>query len=59
MEDCEDEVDIDEETGEPIISEHYVWVETIKCVWCSYELHCAYIGDISEFGLPRLANYFK
>ncbi|OBR96832.1 hypothetical protein CLRAG_03410 [Clostridium ragsdalei P11] len=57
--DSNDEYDIDEETGEQIISEHIEWVGAIKCVWCSYELDCSYIGDISQFGLTGLHNYFK
>jgi hypothetical protein len=59
FEDSHDDYDFDEKTGEQFISDHYEWVASIKCVWCSYELDCAYIGDISEFGFTELYNYFK
>ena len=48
----------DEETGEQFITAHYDWIAGVKCIWCSYELDCAYIGDISSFGLNGLTNYF-
>lgn len=59
IEDSCDEYDFDKEIGEQFISNHYEWTATIKCIWCSYELDCAYIGDISGFGLTGLYNYFK
>ncbi len=47
-----------DETDE-LINNYQEWIASIKCVWCSYELDCAYIGDISNFGLAGLKNYFK
>lgn len=57
--DSDDDYETNEETGEETISKHYEWVTTIKCLYCSYELDCSYIGDISGFGLTGLENYFK
>lgn len=59
FEDSDYDYDYDEKTGEQFISERYDWVSSIKCVWCSYELDNAYIGDISELGFTELHNFFK
>lgn len=59
FEDSDDDYVIDERTGEQSISKHYEWVTSVKCVWCSYELDCAYIGDISQFGFSNLKNFFS
>lgn len=59
FEDSYEEYGYDEDTGEIIVTEYIDYVASIKCLWCSYELDCGYIGDISDFGFKELKNYFK